>query len=153
MTAAVADLELPTPEVSEEARDALRPLADLVRSQSFKDVHLRAQRDGEFVEVTVPRTAYRLFLELLGHLADGNAVTVVPIHAELTTQQAADLLNVSRPHLVGLLSSGVLPFRKVGTHRRVMARDVFQYKAAQRERSEAKLKELAAASQDMDLYK
>ena len=124
----VAAIEIPTAVVVQQARDALRPLAELVHAKRFDDVRLRAECDGDTVDVTVPRAAYQLLLESLAQLSNGNAVTVVPVHAELTTQQAAALLNVSRPHLVHLLEDGALPFRKVGTHRRVLAEDVIAYK-------------------------
>ena len=124
----VAAIEIPTAVVVQQARDALRPLAELVHAKRFDDVRLRAECDGDTVDVTVPRAAYQLLLESLAQLSNGNAVTVVPVHAELTTQQAAALLNVSRPHLVHLLEDGALPFRKVGTHRRVLAEDVIAYR-------------------------
>ena len=124
----VAAIEIPTALVVQQARDALRPLAELVHAKRFDDVRLRAECDGDTVDVTVPRAAYQLLLESLAQLSNGNAVTVVPVRAELTTQQAAALLNVSRPHLVHLLEDGALPFRKVGTHRRVLAEDVIAYK-------------------------
>ena len=124
----VTAIEIPTALVVQQARDALRPLAELVHAKRFDDVRLRAECDGDTVDVTVPRAAYQLLLESLAQLSNGNAVTVVPVHAELTTQQAAALLNVSRPHLVHLLEDGALPFRKVGTHRRVLAEDVIAYK-------------------------
>ena len=124
----VASIEIPTAVVLQQARDALRPLAELVHAKRFDDVRLRAECDGDTVDVTVPRAAYQLLLESLAQLSNGNAVTVVPVHAELTTQQAAALLNVSRPHLVHLLEEGALPFRKVGTHRRVLAEDVIAYR-------------------------
>ena len=124
----VAAIEIPTAVVVQQARDALRPLAELVHAKRFDDVRLRAECDGDTVDVTVPRAAYQLLLESLAQLSNGNAVTVVPVHAELTTQQAAALLNVSRPHLVHLLEEGALPFRKVGTHRRVLAEDVIAYR-------------------------
>jgi excisionase family DNA binding protein len=89
---------------------------------------------------------------LLAELAKGNAVTLMPHHAELTTQEAADLLNVSRPFLVGLLESGHLPHHKVGTHRRVRFADLMIYKRRRDVESEAALRELAALSQDMKLY-
>ena len=124
----VTAIEIPTALVVQQARDALRPLAELVHAKRFDDVRLRAECDGDTVDVTVPRAAYQLLLGGLAQLSNGNAVTVVPVHAELTTQQAAALLNVSRPHLVHLLEDGALPFRKVGTHRRVLAEDVIVYK-------------------------
>ena len=144
-----AEIELPTEEVAEEAREALRPLSELVRAHDFEDVLLRAQRDSDQVEVRVPRAAYRLFLEVLAQLSNGNAVTIVPVHAELTTQQAAELLNVSRPFLVQLLEKAVIPYRKVGTHRRILAEDVLAYKRKDDERRRAIARELTELADGM----
>jgi excisionase family DNA binding protein len=88
---------------------------------------------------------------LLTELAKGNAVTLMPHHAELTTQEAADLLNVSRPFLVGLLEDGQLPFHKVGTHRRVRFSDLMIYKRRRDAESEQALREIAAISQELKL--
>lgn len=101
--------------------------------------------------VELPTSALRLLVEILSQLADGNAVKVVPIHAELTTQEAADMLNVSRPHLVKLLESGALPFHKAGKHRRIRFSDLMAYKAAQDERSQASMEALAAQAQSLRL--
>jgi excisionase family DNA binding protein len=92
-----------------------------------------------------------LFLEVLGQLANGNAVTILPVHAELTTQQAAELLNVSRPYVVSLLEEQVIPYRKVGSHRRLRAADVLAYKHRDEARRKQVLDELTADAQKHDL--
>jgi 3,4-dihydroxy 2-butanone 4-phosphate synthase / GTP cyclohydrolase II len=94
--------------------------------------------DGDDSRARLPGPAFHALVETLSQMARGNAVAITPIAAELTTQQAADLLGISRPHLVKLLDRGDLPHRKIGTHRRVTAADLLTYRqqAAARQREE-----------------
>lgn len=122
---------------------------------------LAAQKDGEVtlkilepgskdrVEVTLTPAMSDLFLELLRHIGRGSAVTLVPIQEMLTTQQAADLLNVSRPHLIKLLEQGEMEHTLVGRHRRVDAKEVFAYKAKRDAERSSAMEELL--SEDSDL--
>lgn len=101
--------------------------------------------------VELPTFALRLLGEILGELALGNAVKVVPIHAELTTQEGADILNVSRPHLVKLLNEGALPHTKTGRHRRIKLADLMAYKEQRDQASRAAMDELAAQAQELGM--
>lgn len=101
--------------------------------------------------ISVPKGAFVLFLQVLEQMAQGNAVTLVPIHAELTTQEAADLLNVSRPFLIGLLEQGKIPFHKTGTHRRIRFEHLLAYQREEKARQEQVMEELAAEAQKLDL--
>lgn len=103
-------------------------------------------------EFRLPHSVYRALEQVLHEMARGNAVQVLPVEAELSTQQAADLLNVSRPHLVKLLERGELPYHHVGTHRRIVLEDLLVYKEGRdRQRLEA-LDEITRASDDLGLY-
>lgn len=105
--------------------------------------------DGQ--TLVLPQSVARLLGHILTEMAEGNAVTMIPIHAEMTTQEAADFLNMSRPYLVGLLERGEMPFHKIGTHRRVKFTDVARYQAENRAARTAALDELARQSQNLGL--
>lgn len=137
MTAAA--LKVPSTRDAEQAQVAVRALSGLLRKKSPRTIRVQPEGTKEQITVTVPTEAFELFLDILAQMANGNAVSIVPVHAELTTQQAADLLNVSRPFFVGLLDDGKIPFRTVGTHRRVMVADLLAYK----ERDEAHRRKVA----------
>lgn len=105
--------------------------------------------DGERVELPAPM--FEVLLRAAQDMALGNAVAIVSVQHELTTQQAADLLNVSRPHLIKLLESGNVPYHKAGTHRRLLFADVMAYREFRDRERHAALVRLTAASQEMGL--
>ncbi len=144
MTAAT--MAEPSFQVAEQARVAIRQLATFRTDLPSLTIHIRPDEGAE-IAITIPGAAFGLLLETLGQMANGNAVTIVPVHAELTTQQAADLLNVSRPHLVQLLESRTIPYRRVGTHRRVRFGDLMEYKRKDEADRRAIMDELAAEAQ------
>ena len=102
-------------------------------------------------EVELPEGAVRLLVDILVNMAEGNAVTLIPVHAELTTQQTANFLGVSRPFLIHLLEEGVIPYHKVGTHRRVYFEDVRVYKKRMIEERGSALDNLVAEAQSLNM--
>lgn len=115
-------------------------------------VRIQVLEDGEEADaVNVPASALRMFLHLLTEMAQGNSVTLIPTHAELTTQQAADLLNVSRPYLVKLLDEGQIPFRTVGKYRRVRFDDLLAYKQKDDAARAKVLDQLTAEAQELEM--
>ncbi|WP_320837316.1 excisionase family DNA-binding protein [Zhongshania sp.] len=142
-------LHLPNAAEVEQAKVSSRTLskyADADRVQlSIKG------SNGQADDLVLPGHVLQILLDVLAEMSKGNAISLVPHHQEISTQEAANLLNVSRPFLVGLLEKGAIPFRKVGAHRRVLLTDLMSYKdQTQQQRSKA-LDELAALSQDEDM--
>lgn len=140
--------------VEQEVQAAMRGQRDLAANLRTHTDTQRIQifdEKDEAHQIELPTTALRLLLDILAELAAGNAVQVVPVHAELTTQEAADLLNVSRPYLVKLLEDGELPFHKTGKHRRVRVVDLMAYKAARDKLSEQAMEELARQAQALGM--
>lgn len=101
--------------------------------------------------VHLPASAVQMLMDILVNISQGNAVQVVPVHAELTTQQAADILMVSRPYLVKLLDEKKIEHRKVGSHRRIRYNDLLKFKEQEERARKAVLDELAAEAQELDM--
>jgi excisionase family DNA binding protein len=101
--------------------------------------------------VKLPAAAVHLLVRILEEMSRGNAVTVIPVHAELTTQEAADMLNISRPSLIQLLDEGKIEHRRVGTHRRVRFDALMKYKRQAETARRAALAELAAYDQELGI--
>lgn len=141
---------MPT-QLDESQRETARQLLGALRRPTPSGRVALVSPGASPTTIELPAEVYRLLLDILGHLADGDAVTVAPIHAEVTTQQAAELLNVSRPHLIKLLERNELPFHRVGNRRKLALRDVLDYRRQLIDQHSHRVDEHLRASDDLGL--
>jgi excisionase family DNA binding protein len=145
-------IPLPTEADIELSAQSSRVLASLTNSHSHTQKITVESESGKKESLMIPSVAYKLLIDILSQLSQGNAVTLIPVQAELSTQQAANLLNVSRPYLIKLLESREIPYRQIGKHRKILAKDLYEYKTEiDRKRSQS-LDKLTALSEELDLY-
>ncbi len=140
---------LPNNEDALLARASAQELSVLL-AKTPKAERAHVKLDGH--DFILPRHALGLLRDLLSEMAQGNAVTIVPTHAELTTQEAANMLNVSRPFLIKLLEEGEIPHHKVNKHRRIRFDDLMAYKKRQTMQSAKALDDLAQQAQELGIY-
>jgi excisionase family DNA binding protein len=138
---------------AETAARALRRIKGYLQAHPHdtSDIELLVEAGADDALV-VPRPVVELVAHMLGQLAEGRGISVIPSQAELSTQQAADMLNVSRPYLIGLLESGKIRFRTVGRHRRVRFEDLMEYKRHDDLERRSAADDLADLSQELELY-
>ena len=129
---------------SELAATASRELARAAKAS----VTVRLD-DG--TDLQLPKLVTPLLIKILTEMAQGNAVTLIPLHAELTTQEGANLLNVSRPFLNKMLDRGELKFHKVGTHRRIKFSDLEDYRQKREEERASLMEALAGQAQELGI--
>lgn len=132
-------------------REAAQQLRRIIASGGAdQDQKLKfLDKDNQIAEVVLTPALSHLLLDLLRHIGSGDAVTLVPVYQMLTTQQAADILNVSRPYLISLLEKGEIEHDTVGRHRRIKAEDLFAYQRRRNEKRRATLAELAKADAEL----
>jgi excisionase family DNA binding protein len=118
-------LELPKTPNQHESKLA-QASSHLLAKHGKKD--LKIKLEGKEETMTLPASAVQLLKQALSEIAQGNAVTLVSLETELSTHEAANILKVSRPYLIKLLEEGEIPYRKVGSHRRIELKDVLAYK-------------------------
>lgn len=134
------------------AVEALPHVRDyLARHLNQESIRLRVDDGDEDETLVLPRGAIELLARVLAHMANGQGVSVVPADAELTTQQAAGLLNASRPYLIGLLDAGEIEYRLVGKHRRVRADSLLAYLRIDDQRRRRTADDLTVLNQEMGL--
>lgn len=147
-----SDFILPTNKETHLAEESSRALSVLMKSvKKTSIVKMTVIINNKEKTINVPLSAVRLLADILTQMSEGNAVTLTSVHFELTTQEAADLLNVSRPYLVGLLDDNKIPHRKVGNRRKVLSKDILAYKKHIDQQRMKTLDELAKKSQELDL--
>jgi excisionase family DNA binding protein len=145
-------LEKPTKADQKFAKETIIELEKISeKKKSAYHVYLSFQSKGKEESLEVPGYVIRYLKFLLGNMAEGKALQISPVEAELSTQEAADMLGVSRPFLVKLLEQGKIPFKKVGTHRRIDLKDLQAYERKQKAIREKNLNFLAGQAQDLNL--
>ena len=138
---------VPTDEETERAKKFSRILArEFASAESVK-----IQREDSDESIEIPRQVFNVLMRLLSVMSEGKAFSLIPMDKELTTQQAADILNVSRPYLNKILDIGEIAHRKVGRNRRIRFSDLMEYKKSQEQKSKAALQELADQAQELDM--
>ncbi len=146
-----SDPLIPTPEVATMAASALYSLGKLLDNPPDKITFTINEPSLANAEITLSGETFQLVTEILKTISKGHPVIILPLQAELSTQEAADILNVSRPYVVKLLDSGTIPSRKVGVYRRILASDVLQYKQQNEAARYQALDELTKQAQELDM--
>ena len=136
------------------ARTSSEALAPLLQENDAGGAHIRFWRAGEQgTDIVLPPAAVRILYSALQEMAKGHTVTLLPVDIELTTNQAAELMRVSRPSLIKMLDENKLPYRKIGAHRRIRYEDVLTYLQTERARRKKVMDELVAETEKLGLYK
>ncbi|MGO2147929.1 excisionase family DNA-binding protein [Halomonas sp.] len=143
--------QLPNAEEAALAKLSSRELAAYIETKAPTQKVAVINKDGETHQVEVPASALRLLVDILTELGDGNMVKLIPVHAEMTTQEAADVMNMSRPSFIKLLDEQRVPFHRVGNRRKVKYSDVMAYKQQLDQKRLESLAELARLDQSMGL--
>lgn len=144
------DIKRPTKEEQELAMASYDALAATLKQLKDENPEIEIEETNELIKV--PLSALKLLAQVLKAMSEGNPISIVPVAAEMTTQAAADIIGCSRPHLVKLLEEGVIPFSKVGRHRRVRIEDVVAYKKQMKEKQRQALIEMMRTDEDYGLY-
>ncbi len=147
-----AILERTTKEDQQIARSSLVQIHEASKKIQYDQNHsvsIRLQNRRE--ALVIPKKALVLLFGILNSMADGKSITLIPSDAEVSTQQAADMLNVSRPFIVSLLEKGEIPFKKVGAHRRIELKDLIIYDKKLKKTRTEKMEFLTKQAQDLNL--
>ncbi len=154
-----AVVERPNLQDQQVARASLAVFNEAIDSGQSQGIRIQIQAGGSTYQlhqnsplsVLIPAKALHLLAVILSNMAQGKAISLVPSDSEMTTQQAADMLGMSRPHIVKLLEEGLIPFKKVGSHRRILLEDLLTYQASQQAIRTERLRFLAEQAQALNM--
>jgi len=142
---------IPSPHEAALAKLCSQELAGVLETNGEGQSFTFKDKSGDTHDITLPKAALELFIEVLTQLGNGNIVQIAPIHAELTTQQAANILNMSRPTFIKLLDEGIIPFSRSGNRRKVSYADVSEYKENLQQQRIESLDSLSELDQELDM--
>lgn len=135
-------------QLAKSSLNGLERIYTVIEANSINTVEIKLQNKQAF---NIPKKAFRLLHEILVRMSEGHSLTLLPSDAEISTQQAAEILNISRPYVVSLLEKGEIPFRKVGSHRRVSLKSILEFDEKQKMNRKTQLDFLAEEAQDLNL--
>ena len=144
------DSIIPNNKDIELAKQSSRTLAGLLNKKA-KTFDFELSDSNGTKKIVLPAYALKILSDILTQMSKGNAVTIVPLHAELTTQEAAEILNVSRPFIIKLLEDGKISYKMVGTRRKILFKNVMLYKETMYRARLKTLDELSKDAQDLDI--
>lgn len=144
-------IKSPTRRDQKLAKENLEVLERVAKKHKAKSKPIEIEITGEKTHIKIPPSALAFLNTIFEHMAKGKAISIIPSETEVSTQQAAEMLNVSRPHIVKLLERGEIPFSKVGTHRRIKLKDLENYREKSARERKKHLLELAKQAQKLDM--
>lgn len=144
-------ITLPNAEEIALARLSSQELSSMLGTNSVAQKINIVDKRGESHELSIPSSVFDIMVEVLTQLGNGNSVNITPVHAELTTQEGADLLNMSRPTFIKLLDSEAIPYNRTGNRRKVLFSDINAYKTKLEQERLDTLNELSALDQGMGM--
>ncbi|HYX06003.1 MAG TPA: helix-turn-helix domain-containing protein [Bacteroidales bacterium] len=144
-------VKIPNQQDQRIAHENLDAVEKIVQKHHSARKPIEIEITGEKTRIKIPPSAFRYLNTILQLMAKGKAITIIPSDTEISTQQAADMLNVSRPHVIKLLEKGELPYHKVRTHRRIKLKDLEDYKAKMDKKRHKLVEELTKQAQELDL--
>jgi excisionase family DNA binding protein len=135
--------------IAQSSLSSVRETSKKLSKKQAKVVKIKLQYEEKYIDI--PPKAFNMLYDIMNNMALGKSITLIPSEPELTTQQAANMLHMSRPHMVKILEDGLIPYKKVGSHRRIQLKDIMKYEKKLESTREKQLAFLAKHAQELNL--